>query len=367
MALQGITGCTLWRGLSEISTDQLAEVLAALKLTGDHALAEARIALFPAGAPTLHEATFVEWWEQTHPRASGEPQSRRSPRPGSRSQRPGSARRLSHSRTPSVMSTTSTGSRRARSEMLDAKMVRQRAEADMKLLANRLQHLQSEMERANKKIQQTRRRAQEIDKVKRSARDSAEERQRKLDAQRAREARLREQHLRRKREAQARKEANLQKALEEKRAAARRQREEQELHARRVAAHRAKQEKAKRDARRKIVEGQNRAVTLRRKATMQQREQQRLESQRRLEEERRRKADADRRIAELEVYERELIAKLRDSQAQQVEAFQRLEAVLAEGGDASPQPRSPRRPHSRASRSSRASDSRRPRSARPAV
>ena len=214
------------------------------------------------------------------------------------------------------------------SAMLDAKNTRMRAEADMKLLQNRLAHLTVAEERARKKIAETKARTQEIVTLKKRNMDHAEAKQGM--------AKEREVNVSATRTAVAHNRRSLQQHVAESRQEVTNQRRKDAQSTRsklrelgevkdKNSSDQSQQNRAKNErARRERDEARRR------------KEQQRLEQERkrqeeyarRVEEETKRALEAETLIRDMAVQEQELIERLRSTQDMQRAAYEELQASL---------------------------------------
>jgi hypothetical protein len=214
-------------------------------------------------------------------------------------------------------------------DILDAKNSRKRAEADVQLLANRLQHLRNEQAKAQKKIEETKRRASDIKQLKKKNVDMADNR---VNNQRDMNSRLgmEMQHINRQRQ-------ERQKNVQQSRAYLTKKRRDEVLaqkeHQRRnqafIKAQREEEERRNRAKREAIIKRQQ-AVKARKEREAREREA-RLQAQhaKRMQEEKAKAEAAEKAVRDMEAEEERLIEELRKTQASQRAAYEELQSSLA--------------------------------------
>jgi hypothetical protein len=212
--------------------------------------------------------------------------------------------------------------------MLEAKAARKRAEADVNLLANRLQHLRNEEAKARKKIDETRKRAGEIKSLKDRNKSSNQHRE-QLQSFHNQVVAHEQQDVtatRTNRKAQIESAMTTLKQsrhneVENKRAG-RKQNEEM------IAAQRAAERKRNEDRKLEIKRAQQAALEKKRKDEQERQQRIQEEYRQRMEEERQRKDGAENTIAQMEREEELLIERLRQTQNTQRQAYEELQSTL---------------------------------------
>eukprot|EP00877_Chromochloris_zofingiensis_P006319 jgi/Chrzof1/1940/Cz10g27070.t1 len=215
------------------------------------------------------------------------------------------------------------------SVLIVQKRARKLAEEDAVKLYNRIRQLQKEEEKAQKRIQETRRKVSDIHQVRqrneaKNADKEARARETVAEIERLKQehARLKEQHIRARQDVEARllaDKANLAAQTKEERA-------EIEAAIAELRQERQKQVAQKRDTVKKQLSQGGTKLQQQRAARLQMAQE---EYERRVREEAEAKEQKEQEIAELARLEMELIERLKKKQAEQNKAYQQLEAALA--------------------------------------
>ena len=212
--------------------------------------------------------------------------------------------------------------------MLEEKVNRKRAEVDLQLLANRIALLRAEEQRALTKVSETKDRAKEIIEIKRRNELALNE---KMAKNISRETAIREAQQKANMEREARKMriANSKKVVEDsKKAMAAEKKQEAQKQLSKLEQQNARLEEEKRL---KALEEKRRLVLLRQQKEKERADHERAlqaETQARLREESKRRQEAEALIDVLEREEKDLIARLRQTQLLQAKAFSALQASL---------------------------------------
>lgn len=266
-----------------------------------------------SGSGFINRDDFVAWWIHRDSGAIAAPSMSTSHKP------PKTNKKLPGAQ----LSTMS-----SESEMLSLKNDRRRAESDVQLLANRLIHLRNEEDKAERKIEETRKRATEIQMLKKQR----IEQQRKKDEEQERLAALqskqRDELLRRK-ETLARSRKGYSDISNRNRTeSVIKIRSEKDLKTRIL-------DKAREDLlednkrKRELIRKKELDAKARKDEEQAQLKLKRIQDYRnKMEEEKKRKDDAERMIAKMEREEADLIEKLRLTQDRQRAAYEELEQAL---------------------------------------
>lgn len=211
---------------------------------------------------------------------------------------------------------------------MESKNNRKRAEADLQLLSNRIALLRLEEQKSLQKVQETKKRAQEILEIKKRNENSVQQRimlnvNKEMEVKEVHEKAIRERDARRAKLAVTREQL-----VESKRQVARQLRSEQKLHEEsagsvKAAAEQRNHQKAQEEKKRREAM-QQRKEEEKRKREMEIREAQMRKI--RAEEEKRR--ETEKVIAQLEEEERSLIERLKKTQAMQEKAIESLQQSL---------------------------------------
>ena len=214
------------------------------------------------------------------------------------------------------------------SNMLEAKNERKRAQADVQLLANRLAHLRAEEEKARKRIQETERRALEIQAAKERKLKQKEESKKKDERQKKQLERVSFSKSLCNDQLRSRKEQVLQKTLEEKRRKARECKTQKNEMKEQIAKNREETRQSLLKKKDKVRKQQEMAAKKRQMEKKRREQEQIRRAQEQLAEEYRQKIISEQLIKDMEKEEAKLIASLKATQERQRNAYQNLEDVL---------------------------------------
>ncbi|CAK4081891.1 unnamed protein product [Aphanomyces euteiches] len=214
------------------------------------------------------------------------------------------------------------------SEVLDAKLQRKRAEEDVQLLANRLAHLRMEEKKAQRKIDEANKRAEEIEAIKR--RNAEHQRLKREHMERTNSnirhalvtnSKLAVESQKKKEHAFASVAKQRAKMVHDVKADVKRTSDE--------SAQRIEQERQRRLERSQTIKQQEKHAARRRQEAKQQQEKALIKAARtKLADEYKRKTMAEKMLREMEEEEARLIEKLRHTQENQRQAFMHLETAM---------------------------------------
>jgi len=212
--------------------------------------------------------------------------------------------------------------------MLEEKTNRKRAEVDLQLLANRIALLRAEEQRALTKVTETKDRAKEIIDIKRRNEQALNEKMAK-NISREQAVKEAQQKAAYEREARKRRLASSKKVIvDSKKAIADQKKQEAQHHLTLLEQNKLRLEEEKRM---KALEEKRRLVLIRQAKEKEQRDKANLlamETAAKLREEAKRRQEAEALIEALEKEEKDLIARLRQTQILQHKAFTALQASL---------------------------------------